>query len=55
MSYLRVIERLETMLHLALEIINEQSALLEQHGIKTESGILEAEEQQFMADMEKWC
>ena len=55
MSHLRVIERLEEMLHMALEIINEQAALLEQHGIETESGKLEAEEQKFRDDMEKWC
>ena len=55
MSNLRVIERLEEMLHLALEIINEQSALLEQHGIETESGKLEEQEQKFREDMEIWC
>lgn len=55
MGTLRVIERLEEMLHLALEIINEQSELLEQHGIETESGELEEAEQKFRADMEKWC
>ena len=55
MSYLRVIERLENMLRMALEIINEQSALLAQHGIETEAGKLEASKQQFRADMEKWC
>ena len=55
MTYLRVIERLENMLHLALEIIDEQSKLLHQHGIETDSGKLEAEEQQFREDMEKWC
>lgn len=55
MSHLRVIERLEDMLHMALEIINEQAALLEQHGIVTDSGKLEAEEQKFREDMEKWC
>ena len=55
MSYLRVIERLEEMLHLALEIINEQSVLLAQHGIQTESGKLETEERRFRDDMEKWC
>lgn len=55
MSYLRVIERLEDMLRLALEIIDEQSALLAQHGIVTDSGKLEAEEQRFREDMEKWC
>ena len=38
MTYLRVIERLENMLHLALEIIDEQSKLLQQHGIETDSG-----------------
>ena len=55
MSYLRVIERLEYMLHTALEIIDEQSKLLAQHGIETESGKLEAEEQRFREDMEQWC
>ena len=55
MSELRVIERLEQMLHLALEIIDEQSALLNQHGIETDSGKLEAEERRFREDMEKWC
>ena len=55
MSELRVIERLEQMLHLALEIIDEQSALLNQHGIETDSGKLEAEERRIREDMEKWC
>lgn len=55
MSYLRVIERLENMLHMALEIIDEQAALLQQHGIETESGKLEEEEQKFREDMETWC
>lgn len=55
MSHLRVIERLEDMLRLALEIINEQSALLEQHGIETEGHKLEDAEKQFREDMEKWC
>lgn len=55
MTYLRVIERLENMLRMALEIIDEQSALLAQHGIETESGKLEAEEQKFREDMERWC
>lgn len=55
MSHLRIIERLEDMLHLALEIINEQSALLAQHGIETESHELEDTEKQFREDMEKWC
>ncbi len=55
MSYLRVIERLEDMLRMALEIIDEQSALLNQHGIITEDGKLEAAEQRFREDMEKWC
>lgn len=55
MTYLRVIERLEDMLRMALEIIDEQSALLNQHGIETEGGKLEAAEQQFREDMERWC
>lgn len=54
MSYLRVIERLENMLRMALEIIDEQSTLLAQHGIETESGRLETEEQRFREDMERW-
>lgn len=54
MSYLRVIERLENMLRMALEIIDEQSTLLAQHGIETDSGKLEKEEQRFREDMEKW-
>lgn len=55
MSYLRVIERLEDMLRMALEIINEQAALLAQHGIETESHKLEDAEQKFREDMETWC
>lgn len=54
MSYLRVIERLEDMLRMALEIIDEQTKLLHQHGIETETGRLEDAEQQFREDMEKW-
>ncbi len=55
MSHLRVIERLEDMLRMALEIINEQAKLLEQHGIETSGHQLEDAEQQFREDMEKWC
>lgn len=55
MTNLRVIERLEQMLHMALEIIDEQATLLNQHGIKTDDGKLEAAERQFRSDMEKWC
>ena len=55
MSYLRVIERLEDMLRMALEIIDNQASLLAQHGIETEDGQLEAAEQKFREDMEKWC
>lgn len=55
MTYLRVIERLEDMLRSALEIIDEQTALLQQHGIETEDGRLEEAEQKFREDMEKWC
>lgn len=54
MSHLRVIERLEDMLRMALEIIDEQSKLLALHGIETEGGKLEAAEQQFRENMEKW-
>lgn len=55
MTYLRVIERLEDMLRSALEIIDEQAALLQQHDIETEDGRLEEAEQKFREDMEKWC
>ena len=55
MTYLRVIERLEEMLHMALEIIDEQAALLNQHGIETDDGKLEEAERQFRSDIEKWC
>ena len=55
MDNLRVIERLEDMLRMALEIIDEQAALLSQHGIVTDSGRLEDKEKQFQDDMEKWC
>lgn len=55
MSYLRVIERLENMLRMALEIIDEQAVLLAQHGIETEGNKLEDAERQFRADMENWC
>ena len=55
MSHLQVIARLEDMLRMALGIVNAQAQLLEQHGIETESGQLEAAEQQFREDMEKWC
>ncbi len=55
MTYLRVIERLEDMLRMALEIIDEQAALLSQHGIETKSGKLEEAERKFREDMEKWC
>lgn len=53
MIYLRVIERLEDMLRTALEIIDEQSALLAQHGIDTEGGKLEAAEQRFREDLKQ--
>ena len=55
MSYLRVIERHEDMLHMALEIINEQSELLSQHGIETDCHKLEDAERKFREDMETWC
>lgn len=55
MTYLRVIERLEDMLHMALEIIDEQSALLAQHGIETDDGKLEKAERKLREDMERWC
>lgn len=55
MSNLEVIGHLEDMLRMALDIINEQASLLEQHGIHTESCKLEAEEQRFREMLEGWC
>ena len=55
MSHLQVIARLEDMLRMALDIVNQQAQLLEQHGIETESGQLEAAEKQLRKDMEGWC
>ena len=52
---MRLVGRLEDMLHTALEIIDQQAALLAMHGIETEDGKLEKAEQQFRSDMEKWC
>lgn len=54
MSNLQVIERLESMLRMALDIINEQSTLLAQHGIETDNRKLETAEQRFREDMERW-
>lgn len=55
MSHLQVIARLEDMLRMALDIVNAQAQLLEQHGIETDSGELEAAEQKLREDMEGWC
>ena len=55
MSHLQVIARLEEMLRMALDIVNQQAQLLEQHGIETESGQLERAEEQFRKDVEGWC
>lgn len=54
MSHLQVIERLEQMLHVALDIIKEQESLLIQHGILTDSGKLEETRQKFADDMDKY-
>lgn len=54
MSHLQVIERLEQMLHIALEIVREQESLLKQHGIETDSGELEKARRSFYDDMEKF-
>lgn len=51
MGYLQIIQRLEEMLHMALEIIDKQTVILHQHGIETGD---EAAEQQFRADAEEW-
>ena len=51
----KVIARLEEMLRMALDIVNQQAQLLEQHGIETETGQLEAAEKQLRKDMEGWC
>ncbi len=40
---------------MALDIVNQQAQLLEQHGIETETGQLEAAEDQLRKDMEGWC
>jgi len=54
MSHLQVIERLEQMLHVALDIIKEQETLLSQHGIVTDSGKLEEQRRKFADDMDKY-
>lgn len=50
-----VIERLEHMLHLALDIISKQSALLAQHGIETDDGCLESDTSRLIDDARKTC
>lgn len=52
MSNLEIIRRLCEMLDNAQEIIKEQADILEQHGIRTESGELERQRQQFLTDVE---
>ena len=55
MSNLQVIERLCLILDEAQKIIREQAAHLEQHGIVTETGQLEAMRTDLLADIEKYA
>jgi len=52
-SNLEIIRRLCLLLDVAQEIIAEQAEILEQHGIRTDSGELEGKRQQFLTDVEK--
>ena len=50
MSHLQIIERLCRMLDGAQEVIRKQAELLAMHGIETDSGELERQRQQLLAD-----
>ena len=39
---------------MALDIVNQQAQLLEQHGIETKDGSLEAAREQLRDDAEEW-
>ncbi|MBR3740967.1 MAG: hypothetical protein IKN04_11035 [Clostridia bacterium] len=53
MSHLEIIERLCRMLDDAQNIIREQAALLEMHGISTQDGNLENQRRQLLERIEK--
>ena len=53
MSHLEIIERLCRMLDDAQRIIRAQAELLEMHGIKTDTGTLEAERQALLERIER--
>lgn len=52
MSNLQIIERLCELLDGAQQIIRDQAALLEQYGIETDSGELEAARARLLEDIE---
>ena len=54
MTALYLLERLEDMLHTALEIIDAQSKLLAMHGIETDDGELEAKRDRLHEDVTHW-
>lgn len=53
MSHLQIIERLCRMLDGAQEIIRKQAELLAMHGIETDSGELERQRRELLADIER--
>ena len=53
MSHLRIIERLCQMLDGAQEIIRKQAELLAMYGIETDSGELERQRRELLADIER--
>jgi hypothetical protein len=52
-SHLQIIERLCRMLDGAQEIIRKQAELLAMHGIETDSGKLERQRRELLADIER--
>lgn len=54
MSYLRVIERLENLLHLAAEIIRLQTELLQRMNIPQDE-TLQTLQERFEEEKDKWC
>ena len=53
MSHLQIIERLCRMLDEAQEVIRKQAELLAMHGIETDSGELERQRRELLADIER--
>ena len=53
MSHLQIIERLGRMLGGAQEVIRKQAELLAMHGIETDSGELERQRRELLADIER--